>query len=315
MSRWSRYDSDDYRLPEGMKRVGYDADSQKYTYQDSDGSYWEGPAGAHYGTLRRGNSSCTLISLESTPLTISSVREASPLPSATIDSDSDSDTNSTYVESLPAYQPRHERFTNFDQLDQNTHSSDSDSVDKKSASSPLSRRLSRHYSRRTSRSGHKKSRRGGDGGEVAATGDGRRDIDDHDDDTTEASRRDWQYFAPLLVLVGSILLFTHYMLSGTSFGGVEPDFDAARCGPGTKSGQNSVGETEAAGGSTYAPERWIPYKVREGDTCWNIAERHGMSLENLLDAGGNEGVRCRKLGVGEVVCVKEKAGEEYHRLE
>ncbi|MCJ1317324.1 hypothetical protein MMC15_002647 [Xylographa vitiligo] len=55
MGRWSQYDEDDYRLPEGMQRVGYDADTQKYTYQDSDESYWEGAAGARYGGLRQVN--------------------------------------------------------------------------------------------------------------------------------------------------------------------------------------------------------------------------------------------------------------------
>jgi hypothetical protein len=37
-----------------MRRVGYDADTQVYTYQDEDGTYWEGPEGARYGSLRRG---------------------------------------------------------------------------------------------------------------------------------------------------------------------------------------------------------------------------------------------------------------------
>ncbi|MCJ1383305.1 hypothetical protein MMC17_006418 [Xylographa soralifera] len=53
MGRWSQYDEDDCRLPEGMQRVGYDADTQIYTYQDSDGSYWEGAPGARYGGLRQ----------------------------------------------------------------------------------------------------------------------------------------------------------------------------------------------------------------------------------------------------------------------
>lgn len=39
-----------------MRRVGYDADTQTYTYQDENGTYWEGPEGARYGTLRRGTS-------------------------------------------------------------------------------------------------------------------------------------------------------------------------------------------------------------------------------------------------------------------
>jgi LysM domain-containing protein len=37
-----------------MQRVGYDADTGVYTYQDADGSYWEGSPGARYGELRRG---------------------------------------------------------------------------------------------------------------------------------------------------------------------------------------------------------------------------------------------------------------------
>jgi len=53
MSRWSQYDEDEYRLPEGMRRVGYDADTQRFTYQDTDGSYWEGPEGSRYGELRK----------------------------------------------------------------------------------------------------------------------------------------------------------------------------------------------------------------------------------------------------------------------
>jgi hypothetical protein len=36
-----------------MKRVGYDADTQVYTYRDQDGSLWEGPAGQRYGVLKQ----------------------------------------------------------------------------------------------------------------------------------------------------------------------------------------------------------------------------------------------------------------------
>ncbi|EHK26899.1 uncharacterized protein TRIVIDRAFT_215015 [Trichoderma virens Gv29-8] len=53
MSRFSRYDSDEDRLPEGMTRVGYDADSQVYTFQDADGSLWESAPGNQYGRLTR----------------------------------------------------------------------------------------------------------------------------------------------------------------------------------------------------------------------------------------------------------------------
>ncbi|RDW57446.1 hypothetical protein BP6252_13784 [Coleophoma cylindrospora] len=42
---------DEARLPEGMERMGYDADTQTYSYRDQDGSYWEGDPGARYGEL------------------------------------------------------------------------------------------------------------------------------------------------------------------------------------------------------------------------------------------------------------------------
>ncbi|KAK1989966.1 LysM domain-containing protein [Colletotrichum falcatum] len=53
MPRSSHLDTDEERLPHGMRRVGYDADTQVYTYQDTDGSYWEGAPGQQYGQLRQ----------------------------------------------------------------------------------------------------------------------------------------------------------------------------------------------------------------------------------------------------------------------
>jgi len=53
MGRWSHLDSDEERLPPGMTRIGYDADTQIYTYRDSDGSHWEGAPGCKYGKLHR----------------------------------------------------------------------------------------------------------------------------------------------------------------------------------------------------------------------------------------------------------------------
>ncbi|KAM7201129.1 hypothetical protein V8F33_003541 [Rhypophila sp. PSN 637] len=53
MGRWAHLDTDEERLPEGMTRVGYDADTQIYTYRDTDGSYWEGAPGVQYGKLFR----------------------------------------------------------------------------------------------------------------------------------------------------------------------------------------------------------------------------------------------------------------------
>ncbi|KAK8083783.1 carbohydrate-binding module family 50 protein [Apiospora saccharicola] len=54
MGRWSQYDTDEERLPEGMVRIGYDADDQTYTFRDTnDGSIWESAPGSQYGRLRR----------------------------------------------------------------------------------------------------------------------------------------------------------------------------------------------------------------------------------------------------------------------
>ncbi|TBU26622.1 hypothetical protein BD311DRAFT_667186 [Dichomitus squalens] len=53
MGRWTQYDDDSYRLPEGMKRVGYDSDTGNYYFRDQDGSLWEGPDGAEYGEMKR----------------------------------------------------------------------------------------------------------------------------------------------------------------------------------------------------------------------------------------------------------------------
>jgi len=53
MGRWAYLDSDEERLPEGMRRVAYDADTQTYTYEDAEGEMWEGVPGAKYGRLHR----------------------------------------------------------------------------------------------------------------------------------------------------------------------------------------------------------------------------------------------------------------------
>ena len=45
---------DYYRLPEGMKRVGYDADTGRYTFKDRSGTFWKGPEGAEFGEMTRG---------------------------------------------------------------------------------------------------------------------------------------------------------------------------------------------------------------------------------------------------------------------
>ncbi|KAK7455807.1 hypothetical protein VKT23_010840 [Stygiomarasmius scandens] len=51
MGRWTQYDEDSYRLPEGMKRVGYDSDSGQYIFRDRNGSNWHGQPGAQYSEM------------------------------------------------------------------------------------------------------------------------------------------------------------------------------------------------------------------------------------------------------------------------
>ena len=46
-------DEVDPRLPEDMTRIGYDADTETYTYRDADGSLWVGGQGNRYGRMRR----------------------------------------------------------------------------------------------------------------------------------------------------------------------------------------------------------------------------------------------------------------------
>ncbi|KAH7908168.1 hypothetical protein BJ138DRAFT_1116085 [Hygrophoropsis aurantiaca] len=53
MGRWTQYDGDEYRLPEGMKRIGYDADTGRYYFRDRAGIFYRGPQGSRFGQLTR----------------------------------------------------------------------------------------------------------------------------------------------------------------------------------------------------------------------------------------------------------------------
>lgn len=71
MGRWTQYDEvkfaiidearvltllgfaqDKYRLPEGMTRIGYDANKAVYTFRDSSGKVYEGEPYSQYGLLK-----------------------------------------------------------------------------------------------------------------------------------------------------------------------------------------------------------------------------------------------------------------------
>ncbi|KAH6916597.1 hypothetical protein BKA70DRAFT_305852 [Coprinopsis sp. MPI-PUGE-AT-0042] len=64
MGRWTQYDEDDYRLPEGMKRIGYDADAGRYYFKDADGSVWQSAEGSEYGELTKVSNSPSSLVLE-----------------------------------------------------------------------------------------------------------------------------------------------------------------------------------------------------------------------------------------------------------
>ncbi|KAJ4482052.1 hypothetical protein J3R30DRAFT_3402705 [Lentinula aciculospora] len=53
MGRWTQYDEDAYRLPDGFRRVGYDADTGQYTYEDKSGCTWNGAPYQKYGVMHR----------------------------------------------------------------------------------------------------------------------------------------------------------------------------------------------------------------------------------------------------------------------
>ncbi|KAM0201517.1 hypothetical protein ACHAQI_011208 [Fusarium lateritium] len=47
----ARHKNHEQHLPEGMEKVGYDADEQIYTYKDADGTLWKSEPGNQYGRL------------------------------------------------------------------------------------------------------------------------------------------------------------------------------------------------------------------------------------------------------------------------
>ncbi|PBK76149.1 hypothetical protein ARMSODRAFT_1080269 [Armillaria solidipes] len=51
MSRWSQHNEDSCRLPEGFRRIGYDADTKRYTFSDKRGKLYQSAPGEEYGTL------------------------------------------------------------------------------------------------------------------------------------------------------------------------------------------------------------------------------------------------------------------------
>ncbi|SJL13223.1 uncharacterized protein ARMOST_16662 [Armillaria ostoyae] len=51
MPRSSQQAEDSFRLPEGFRRIGYDADTMRYTFTDKHGKLYRSAPGEQYGTL------------------------------------------------------------------------------------------------------------------------------------------------------------------------------------------------------------------------------------------------------------------------
>lgn len=46
-------------------------------------------------------------------------------------------------------------------------------------------------------------------------------------------------------------------------------------------------------------------QIRRGDTCWAIAEKYSLGVDELLGLGGNEKVDCDSLSIGQKICVPD----------
>lgn len=176
------------RLPEGMKRVGYDADTQTYTFRDADGTLYESAPGCRFGEL--------------TPV------------------------RSRDVESAPASPSDERRVGRY-----------------KGTASTFEEIEARHGS--------------------TSSGNGAREM------------------LPFALLVLIVLLGVFRLVNGEFWadGIGEQVLD---CGQGGRQVQ-----------------------VERGDSCWTVAGREGLGVEELLRLTGNEVVECEGLRVGERICVPE----------
>lgn len=50
-------------------------------------------------------------------------------------------------------------------------------------------------------------------------------------------------------------------------------------------------------------EGYHKIQIKKGETCWELAEAHGLGVEDLLQLEGNEDVDCDRLRIGQDVCV------------
>jgi hypothetical protein len=85
----------------------------------------------------------------------------------------------------------------------------------------------------------------------------------------------------LLVLVVMLLLF-NFVNRGVAHN-TNPEEQVAECAQGAE-----------------------PLQIKEGQTCWEIGQAHGLGVDELLGMQGNEGLDCDRLRVGRWICVPAK---------
>ena len=107
-------------------------------------------------------------------------------------------------------------------------------------------------------------------------------------------------FAPFGLLVGLVLLALWFWLRGGAAaqgdgGAALAAGDAVRA-----SGEGREGRGSAAGGGACRKHQAV-HTVREGDNCWDLAQRYGVSVEELRRE--NEGLACEALGIGSRICI------------
>ncbi|KAJ7216385.1 hypothetical protein GGX14DRAFT_561952 [Mycena pura] len=83
MGRWTQYDEDSYRLPAGMVRTGYDADTGQYYFSDRSGMTYAGEAGSQYSHMYPVNSQPPL-PVDTIPSKSEESRRRASLPSAAL---------------------------------------------------------------------------------------------------------------------------------------------------------------------------------------------------------------------------------------
>jgi len=204
MGRWADQDNDSERLPEGFERIGYDADSQTYTFRDRDGAIYESAPGNRYGTLR---------------------------PTGDVD-----------TEYARAQESRDKPLL-------------------KSGDDEERAELAewQHEARRARR-----QRR------LDATG-GPFDFEE------ASNRQAMKMMLPFVLLVLVFLLALFKFLMSASADEVEPQ--------------------------VHCVDNLKKVEIQNGETCWEIAKAHSLTVDELIGLGGNEKVDCEALRVGQQICV------------